>query len=338
MKEANEILKQIKEGKTKAVYFFDGEEAYYTDLLVEAFESNILQDHEKDFNLKVFFGKDAHWNDIVNECRSFPVFAARRIVILKEAAQLKDLEMLEAYIKNPAESSLLIIAHKYKKADGRSSLVKYLKSKDAREQVEYVSFDKLRDNQIADWILQYCLKHSIKINAVNADLLAAYLGTDLQKIVNELEKVSINIQPGEEITEELIEKYIGISKDYNVFQFPKAIIEKNANMAFKIVQYYMANPKEAPLVVVTAMLYNEFSKLYKYHYAKNLPQAEMAKAVGIAPFFIKDYQRASQTYNLAQTIQAIDIIHQYNLYGVGVNIAGNNMSLLKELSFKLLTL
>jgi DNA polymerase-3 subunit delta len=338
MKEANEILKQIKEDKTKAVYFFDGEEAYYTDFLVDAFEKNILQEHERDFNLRVFFGKDAHWNDIVNECRSFPVFAAKRIVILKEAAQLKDLEMLEAYVKNPAATTILIIAHKYKKADGRSSFVKYLKSKEAKQQVEYVTFDKLRDTQIADWILQYCAKHNIKINAVNADLLAAYLGTDLQKIVNELAKVSINIQQGEEITEDLIEKYIGISKEYNVFQFPKAIIEKNANMAFKIVQYYIANPKEAPMVVVTAMLYNEFCKLYKFHYAKNLPQAEIAKAVGIAPFFIKDYQRASQVYNLAQTTQAIDIIHQYNLHAIGIDIADNNMSMLKELSHKLLAL
>lgn len=338
MKEANEILKHIKEGAVKPVYFFDGEEAYFIDLLVDAFEHNILQPGEKDFNFRVFFGKDSAWNDIVNECRSFPVFSNKRLVILKEASQLKDLEMLESYIKNPAETTVLVIAHKYKKADGRSVLGKYIKSKDAKSNVEYVTFDKLKDYQISEWILQYCVRHKLKISAANADMLATYLGTDLQKIVNEIEKVSINVKEGEEITQELIEKHIGISKEYNVFQFPKAIIERNADMTFRIVAYYVANPKEAPMVVITAMLYNEFCKLYKYHYAKNLPQAEAAKAIGIAPFFIKDYQRAAQAYNPSQTAKAIEIIQEYNLHAIGINIATNHITMLKELSFKLLSL
>ena len=338
MKEVNELLKQIADGNPKPICFLDGEEPYYVDLLVEAFENNILQEHEKDFNFKVFFGKDSHWNEIVNECRSFPVFASRRLVILKEAAQLKDLEMLEAYIRNPAETTLLVIAHKYKKADGRSALANYMKSKEAAAKVTYLTFDKLKEHQVAEWILQYCLRNQIRINGVNADLLADYLGNDLQKIVNEISKVRINMAAGEEITEELIERHIGISKDYNVFQFPKAIIERNTDMVFRIVHYYIANPKEGPMVVLTAMLYSEFCKLYRYHYAKSLPQAEAAKAVGIAPFFLKDYQRAGQVYTLPQTISAIDIIHQYNLHAVGVNIADNNMQMLKELAFKLLSL
>lgn len=338
MKEVNELLKQIADGACKPVCFLDGEEPYYIDLLVEAFENNILQEQEKDFNFKVFFGKDAHWNDIVNECRSFPVFASRRLVIVKEASQLKDLDILEGYIKNPAETSILVIAHKYKKADGRSGLAKYMKSKEAKPKVDYLTFDKLKEHQLGEWILQYCLKHQIKINMVNADLLATYLGNDLQKIVNEISKVRINIATGDEITEELIERYIGISKDYNVFQFPKAIIERNADLVFKIVHYYIANPKEGPMVVLTAMLYNEFNKLYRYHYAKSLSPADAAKAIGIAPFFIKDYQRAAQVYTLPKTITAIDIIHRYNLHAVGINIADNNINMLKELAFKLLSL
>lgn len=338
MKEVAEILKQIKEGSTKPIYLFDGEEPYFIDELVEAFEKNTLQEHEKDFNFRVFFGKDALPFDIINECRSFPVFANRRLVILKEASQLKDFENLESYFRNPAPSTILLIAHKYKKLDGRSALAKYIKSKEAKSSIEYVTFEKIKDYHLSDWILQFCQKNKIKLNAKNADLLATYLGNDLQKIVNEIEKVRINIAENEEITEDLIEKYIGISKDYNVFQFPKAIIERDANTSYKIVQYYMANPKEGPMVVITAMLYAEFCKLYKYHYAKNLGQAEAAKAVGIAPFFIKDYQKASQKYSLAQTAKAISIIHEYNLHAIGVNIAENNISMLKELSYKLLTI
>lgn len=338
MKEVNDILIQIQNGKTKPVYIFDGEEPFYIDALVEAFENTFLQPHEKDFNFRVFFGKDALWNDIVNECRSFPVFASKRLVILKEASQLKDFDQLENYLKNPAESTLLVIAYKYKKVDGRGSLGKYIKSATAKSHIEYVTFDKIKDAKLQDWILQYTIKHNIKLSATNAALLATYLGNDLQKIANELEKVSINIKEGEEITEELIEKYIGISKEYNVFQFPKAIIERNTVLTYKIVAYYIANPKEAPMVVITAMLYNEFCKLYKYHYAKNLPQAEAAKAIGIAPFFIKEYQQAAQVYNLTQTKKAIGLLYKYNLHSIGVDIADNNMTMLKELSFKLLSL
>lgn len=338
MKEVNEILKQIREGKTKPVYFFDGEEPYFMDVLVEAFEKNILLEHEKDFNFKVFFGKDAFWNDIVNECRSFPVFASKRLVILKEASQLKNFDSLDSYFKNPADTTIFIVVHKYKKVDGRGVLGKYIKSQEAKSKIEYVTFEKIKDYNLSDWILQYCQKSKIKISAANADLLATYLGNDLQKVVNEIEKVRINIKEGEEISEELIERYIGISKDYNVFQFPKAIIERDANMAYKIVHYYVANPKETPMVVITAMLYTEFCKLYKYHYARNLPQNEAAKAIGIAPFFMKDYQRASQTYNLSQTIKAIELIHEYNLHALGIQIANNDIGMLKELSFKLLAL
>ncbi|MBK7692535.1 MAG: hypothetical protein IPJ31_16000 [Bacteroidetes bacterium] len=142
MKEVTEILKQIKEGSTKPLYIFDGEESYFIDELVEAFEKNILQEQEKDFNFKVFFGKDALPFDIINECRSFPVFAAKRLVILKEASQLKDFESLESYFRNPAASTILVIAHKYKKVDGRSSLAKYIKSKEAKSSTEYVTFEK----------------------------------------------------------------------------------------------------------------------------------------------------------------------------------------------------
>ncbi len=182
------------------------------------------------------------------------------------------------------------------------------------------------------------MRSASSLNGVPGGFLSMIGSMLLAKIVNEIEKVRINIADDEEITEELIEKYIGISKDYNVFQFPKAIIERDAHTTYKIVQYYVANPKEGPMVVLTAMLYNEFCKLYKYHYAKNLGQAEAAKAVGISPFFIKDYQKASQKYNLSQTSKAISIIHEYNLHAIGIDIADNNITMLKELSYKLLSL
>ncbi len=338
MKEFNEIKKHIELGVVKPVYILDGDEPYYIDLIVNLFDEKILLDHEKDFNYKVFYGADTSWAELINECNSFTVFSSKRLVILKEAAQLKDFEKLETYLKNVNDTTILVIAYKNKKLDGRSALAKYIKSKEGANKIHYVTFEKIKEYQIADWILSFVKENKLKINPMNAELLASQLGSDLQKIANEIDKIKINLKEGNELNEELIEKYIGISKDYNVFQFAKAVLERNAVLTFKIVNYFIANPKEAPMVVITAMLYNEFNKLYKYHYAKNLQQAEIAKAIGVSPYFIKDYHKASQSYNIEQTKQAIHIIYQYNLNAIGINIANNNMNMLKDFSYKLITL
>jgi len=333
MKQVNEILKDIKSGTLKPLYVLDGEESYYIDLITDAFEKNVLEPHEKDFNFKVFYGKDTEWASIVNECRSYPAFAARRLVILKEAAQMKTFPELESYFLNPASTTILVIAYKHKKLDARTTATKAIK-----KNAVYATFDKIKDYHLSDWILTYCQSKKLKISAKNADLLATYLGTDLQKIVNELEKVQINISEGTEISEELIERYIGISKDYNVFQYPQAILEKNAEKAFRISNYFIANPKEAPMVVVTGTLYNEFCKLFVYHYAQHLPQKDIAAAMKINAYFVKDYQKAAMSFNLAKTNEAICIIQEYNLHAIGINIAYQDLTILKELTAKLLSL
>ena len=333
MKEVNELIKQIQMGELKPVYAFDGEEPYYIDLLCDSFENNVLQPHEKDFNFTTFYGKDATWSAVVNECRSYPAFSQRRLVILKEAAQLKDIKELESYIQNPLPSTVFVIAHKYTKIDGRLGLVKAIKKHGV-----YLTFDKIKDFKLSDWILNYCTTKNIKITPTNADLLGAYLGTDLQKIVNELEKVLINVGDKKEITAELIEKYIGISIEYNVFQYPKAILERNTEKSYRIANYYIAHPKEVHMISVTSMLYSQFSKLYQYHYVKNMPVKDLPVILKIPPFALKDYQKAAQLFNLSQTIEAIKLIHQYNLNAVGLNTATNDNTLLKELTAKLLSL
>jgi DNA polymerase III subunit delta len=333
MKEVDQILSDIKTNTVKPIYVLDGEEPYYIDMVTDTFEHTLLPPHEKDFNQTIFYGKDAEWNAIVNECRSYPAFAERRLVVLKEASQMKDFAKLESYMANPAETTVFVVAYKYKKVDGRSTILKSIKKNGF-----YATSDKLKDYQLADWIGKYCSEHQLKINPMNAELLATYLGNDLQKIVNEIQKVSINLTESGEVTSDLIEQYIGISKEYNIFQFPAAITEKNNERAFRIANYFMANPKDAPMVVITATLYNEFSKLYQYHYAKQLPDAGVAAQLKISPFFVKNYKTAAQKFNLSQTIQAITIIQEYNLNAIGMNVANNSISLLKELTAKLLQL
>jgi DNA polymerase-3 subunit delta len=333
MKEVQEIISHIKNGKVQSIYVLDGEEPYYIDLITHVFEQDFLPIQDKDFNQSVFYGKDAEWSSVVNECRSYPAFAAKRLVILKEAAQMKDFAKLESYMQSPSETTILVIAHKYKKVDGRSSILKAIKKNGY-----YATFDKLRDYQVADWISKYCSENKFTISSLNSALLANYLGNDLQKIVNEIQKVAINLKDQEEINEDLIEKYIGISKDYNIFQFPTALLERNTEKAFKIANYFMANPKEAPLVVVTATLYGQFSKLYQYHFVKNLPDKDIAAQLKISPYFVKDFKSAAQTFNLTQTAEAIHLIHAYNLNAIGMNVSNNSISLLKELTTRILQL
>lgn len=333
MKEVNELLKQIKKGEFKQVYAFDGEEPFYIDMLCDAFEKDALQPHEKDFNFTTFYGKDADWSAVVNECRSYPAFAQRRLVILKEASQLKGFAELDSYIQNPLDSTIFVIAHKHKKIDGRSSVLKSIKKHGV-----YLTFDKIKEYNLSDWILNYCVSKNIKISAVNADLLATYLGADLQKIANELEKVLINIQPNEEVTAELIEKYIGVSKEYNAFQFNTAILERNVEKSFQIVNYFISNPKEGPLVMVTSLLYGQFAKLYQYHYARGMQPKDIAAVLKINPYFVKDFQKSAQHYSLSQTIKAIEILHEYNLNAIGMNTANNDITLLKEMTAKILSI
>lgn len=333
METVDTILSDIENKKLKPIYALDGEEPYYIDLLVDAFEKNALEPHEKDFNQTILYGKDSTWTDVVNACRSYPAFAERRLVILKEASQLRNFAELERYVAQPSETTTLVIAYKYKNLDGRSTLTKALKKK-----FVHITFNKMKDYDVPKWIQAYCQQHKIKINTQNVNLLAAYLGNDLQKIVNELEKVMINIAEGEEITSDLIEKYIGISKDYNIFEYPKALMNKDVEKAYRVVNYYIANPKSNPLVMISTMVYKEFSKLYQYHYARNMQEKDIATVLKLNTYFLKDYKHYSSLYNLSQTMKAIEIVQEFNLNIIGIHVANNDHTLLKELTSKILSL
>lgn len=333
MKAVNELIRKIRNGDVSPIYAFDGEETYYIDLLCDAFEESLLQPHEKDFNFTIFYGKDSTWSAVVNECRSYPAFAQRRLVILKEAADLKNLNLLESYVEQPLESTVLVIAHKHKKIDGRTSLLKTIKKHGV-----YLTFDKVRDYQLSEWILTYCNSNKIRITPANAELIGAYLGTDLRKIVNELDKVLLNVGPEKEISSELIERYIGISKEYNVFSYPKALLERNAERSYRIANYFIANPKVAALPNIAANVYAEFSKLYQFHYLKNEPDKAIAEKLKLNPVFVKDYRKAASQYNLSQTIDAIIAIQRFNLNAIGMHVAHSDMTLLKDFTAKLLSL
>jgi len=216
--ELNKLMQSLKAKKFAPFYVIDGEEPFYLDFIGNYFEEHILSPAEKDFNLITLYGKDVVWADVVNACRRFPMFAERQVVILKDAAQMRSLNELTGYLENPAPTTVFLIEHRFKKVDGRGKLAKLAKDKGY-----YFTSDKLKDEALPKWIENYGIEIGFHINEREAQILATYLGNDLQKIVNEIEKVRINVPEEKLLTAELIQKYIGISREYNVFEMPEAL-------------------------------------------------------------------------------------------------------------------
>lgn len=327
---ANQILTEWKKKQFNTVYWLEGEEVYYIDQLVNYAEHHLLTEAEAGFNLSVFYGKDASWADVVNACRRYPMFAERQVVILKEAQQMRELDKLESYLLQPQPSTVLIVAHKDKKLDGRSSMAKQLKKHAAM----FLS-EKLYDNKIPAWIQELAEEKGYQIHQKAVQLLADHIGNDLSRIANELEKLMVNLS-GKTITAEDIETYVGISKEYNVFELQSAIGRKDLAKAIQIIQYFEGNPKAAPIQLVLPSLYSFFSKTYML-FGLQGDDKSIAAQLGINPYFLKDYRQNASAYGFQGTEAALLLLQTYNLRAVGIHDAGSSdASLLKEMLCKLM--
>jgi DNA polymerase-3 subunit delta len=323
----NEILSQLKKGDFKPIYLLHGDEPYYIDLVSDYIEEHCLSEDEKAFNQTIVYGKDANALSIVETAKQFPVMADRQVIIVKEAQSLKDIEQLEAYLENPVSSSIIVLCHKYKTADKRKKWVKNIDKKGL-----ILESKKLYDNKLPDWINAYCNQKNIKIQAKANALLIEFLGNDLSKIANEIDKLLINLGQSNEITPDHIEKYIGISKEYNVFELLKALGQKNIEKVFTIADYFDKNEKSNPLVVTISNLFSFFSKTLKYHSLTNKSAASAAKELGINPYFIDDYSKAAKSFPIMSCIHAIGYLHEYDLKSKGLNnTSASQGELLKEL-------
>ncbi len=329
---AEKIITEWKKGVFKPIYWLEGEEPYFIDQVVNYAEHNILGEAEVGFNLTVFYGKDADWAAVVNACRRYPMFAERQVVILKEAQQMRDIDKLEPYIENPLPSTIFVVSYKDKKVDGRSKLAKTLKSKG-----EMLTTKKMYDNQLPDWTLEMVKKHQLSINQKALMLLVDHVGNDLSRIENEIEKLAVNLAGRTNITEDDIEKYIGISKEFNVFELQEAIGRKDLSKSIRIIQYFEANPKAAPIQLVLPALYNYFSKVYMLFGLQNPDEKSAASALGVNPYFIKDYLSSARKYEYTGVEKALLLLHQYNLRSVGVYDAGtSDAGLMKEMVVKMM--
>lgn len=320
------MMQALQAKQYAPVYLIDGEEAFYLDIITDYFEEQILPPHERDFNLMVLYGKDVEWADVVNSCRRFPMFAERQVVILKDAAQMRGFNELAGYLENPSPTTVLLIEHRFKKADGRSKVVKY-----AKEKGYHFTSDKIKDDHVPSWIQGYGHEIKFEIGERESQILATYLGNDLQKIVNEIEKVRINVPDEPRLTADLIQKYIGISREYNVFEFPEALTNGDKDKLYRMLSYFVANPKSAPMVLIVGSFYNHFNRIYQAHFLHGKPEKEQAAALGTYPSRVREIMSIASRWPLPKVEESLMILGNYSTKAVGIDNTAGDTELLKEL-------
>lgn len=326
------IIAAWKKKEFKPLYWLEGEEEYYIDKAIQYAEHEILPESEASFNLTIFYGRDANWTDVVNACRRYPMFAERQVVLLKEAQFMKDIEKLEPYFETPLNSTILVIAYKDKKVDSRTKFAKMLKSK-----AVMVTTKKMYDNQLPDWVQQMVTSKGLTIAAKANALLVDHIGNDLCRLEKEIDKITVNLQGRKSISEDDIENYVGVNKEFNTFELQAAIGSRNMAKAIRIIQYFEANPKAAPIQLILPSLYSFFSKVFMIFGAPGNDDKAIASTIGVNPFFMKDYMQASKLYQYQGVERALLLLHQYNLKSIGVNSSGaTDAALLKEMVYKML--
>lgn len=328
-----EILKDLKNKIFSPVYFLAGDEPFYIDLITGYIEDSVLSESEKAFNQMVLYGNDVTPAQIIDIARRYPMMAAHQVVIVREAQTIRKIEEMLPYLQNPQKSTILVINYKYKTPDKRTKFYKVLVDSGV-----YFESNRLREYEVPGWIERYLMKKGVKSEPDAGRLLTDYLGTDLHKIVNELDKLMLTLPAGKPIiTLDHIEKNIGLSKDFNNFELQKAIGEKNALRSAVIVKYFDSNPKENPANLTIASLFSYFSKILTYHYLKDKSKNNVAAALGINPFFVKEYETAAANYPARKTAEIISLLRTYDMKIKGFgNVSSTPGELLKELVFKII--
>ena len=327
------IIAEWKKGVFKPVYWFEGEEDFFIDQAMHYAEHHILNESEASFNLTVFYGRDASWPDVVNACMRYPMFAEKQVVLLKEGQQMKDIEKLQGYVEHPLSSTVFVVSYKDKKVDARTKFAKALKEKGVM-----VTTKKMYENQLPEWTHAVAKEKGLSIQDKAVMLLVDHIGNDLTRISNEIEKISVNLGKRKSITEEDIEEFVGVSKDFNVFELQSAIARRDLAKCIRIIQYFESNPKAAQIQLVLPSLYGFFSRVFMIHGAGNVGERALSAAIGVPPFQLKEPLMAAKTYSYQATERNLLLLHQYNLRSVGVNSTGtSDGELMKEMIVKMMS-
>jgi len=328
----NQLITDIKGGKIAPIYFLMGEEAYYIDMISDFIESNVLAEEEKGFNQMVLYGKEVSIQDIVSNAKRYPMMAERQVIIVKEAQNLiKTIEQLVDYAKNPQPSTVLVFNYKYKSLDKRKALFKTL----SKSAVVFES-KKIYEDKIPSWIQNYLSAKKISITPKAALMLSEFLGNDLSKIANELNKLEIVVGTQREITPEIIEENIGISKDFNNFELQKAIGHLNHKKAYQIVNYFSQNSKQHPFVLTISILYLYFKKLMTLHTVRDRNPRAVSKALGVNPYFVNEYIAVSRNFPMKRISGVLETLRKYDAKSKGVGANLSPRDLYNELIYNIL--
>ena len=335
------LLNDLKSRKFKPVYLFHGEEPYYIDLFGNYIEDHLLTDAEKGFNQTVVYGRDTDMITVLNAAKRFPMMSEYQLVMVKEAQDLKwgkdddkkGVDPVLTYLENPVPSTILVFCFKHAKFDKRKKTYKAIE----KSGIVFESAT-IYENKVPGWIEEFMKDKAYRIQPRASALMAEYLGNDLSKISNELEKLMLNVPKGNEISVEDVQNNIGISKEYNVFELQDALARRDPFKANQIIDYFASNPKSNPIQMVLGALNTWFTKILKYHYISDKSAANLARELGVNPYFVKDYELAGKSYNAWKTIDIISYLREYDLKTKGVDSTGNTTDgeLLKELVFKIL--
>lgn len=328
MDEVVKIINDIKAGKIKPIYFLMGEEPYYIDRITEYLEDTLLTEDEKGFNQMVLYGRDTTIDDIVANAKRYPMMAERQVVIVKEAQELfRTIDQLEKYAENPQHTTVLVFAYKYKSLDKRKKVTKLLE----KNGLVYES-KKMYDNKVGEWIKRVLQGRGYGIEPKAMAMLVEFLGNDLSRIANELTKLEIILPKGSTITPNHIEENIGFSKDFNVFEFRKAIGEKNQFKAYQIANYFAQNQKDNPIVMTNGLVFSFFSALLQYHGLKDKSASNVAKILKVNPYFVNDYIAAAHNYPMKKVSAIVGKLRDIDVKSKGVGANGLPQgNLLKEM-------
>ena len=327
-----EIISNLQKKIYHPIYFLMGEETYFIDKISDYIAENVLTEAEKGFNQTILYGKDIEPHIIMANARRFPMMANQQVIIVREAQNIKKIEELESYVKNPMNSTILVINYKYKTLDKRKTFPKLLDQKGVLFESK-----KIYDNQLPTWISTYLKHQQYTISPQAAAMISEYLGADLSKVANELDKLIISLPVGSQITPDHIEKNIGISKEFNVYELQNALGDRDLLKANRIINYFGANPTNNPVPVVISSLFSYFSKILNYHFLEDKSQNNVASVLQVHPFFVKTYVAAAKSYNIKKLVEIVSILREFDMKTKGFgNVSASPADLQREMIYRIL--
>ena len=332
--EFEDIIQELKKKIYRQVYFLTGDEPYYIDQISDYIENNVLTEAEKGFNQTIFYGRDSDPLMVMESARRFPMMANQQVIIVKEAQDWRNLEPLQKYLNTPSKTTLLVINYKYKKIDGRTELSKLLK-----KNALYYESKKIRDYQLPQWINKFIKENGYSITPQATQMLADFLGEDLSKVVNEIKKLFILVPAGTTITPDHIEKNIGISKDYNLFELTAALGNRDVLKANRIINYYAANSSNYPITVTISGLFFYFNRMFRYHFLPNKSESEVMKQLRFQSAFIAGkFIEEAKRYSPTKIFEIIGILREFDMKSKGFEASGevSQEDLYKEMIYKIL--